>query len=142
MRRVLMVCVMAGVASAAGAQGLSYGAKAGVNLATFQAESQGEGTSFDVLTGLVAGGFLTWPLSGRLDVQPEVLFSQKGASFDSDGVTLKQKIDYLEIPILVDYRLFGARGAPPVGVRRAVGWRCGCAPARAPRSATIRSNAT
>ena len=64
------------------------------------------GPEFKYRIGLIAGGFLTWPLGSHLDVQPEVLFSQQGASLDSIGLeSATIKTDYLVAPILVRYKL-------------------------------------
>ncbi len=67
------------------AQEASWGVKGGVNLATLSSD-QDPGPEFEYRIGLVAGGFFTWPIGARLDVQPEVLFSQQGASFDATGL--------------------------------------------------------
>jgi Outer membrane protein beta-barrel domain len=97
-------------AGSASAQGLSYGVKAGVVLADLAVDGSAEPAPFDFRVGLVAGGFVTWPLGSRLALQPEVLFAQKGASFDQGGGTGTEKLDYLDVPVLVSYRLFGAPG--------------------------------
>jgi Outer membrane protein beta-barrel domain len=108
----------------ASAQGLSYGVKAGVVLADLAVDGSAAPAPFDFRVGLVAGGFITWPLGSRLALQPEVLFAQKGASFDQGGGTGTEKLDYLDVPVLVSYRLFGAPGrhvsvlaGPAFGIR-------------------------
>ena len=61
---------------------------------------------FEYRIGLVAGGFFTWPIGGHLDLQPEALFSQQGATLDATGVdNVAIKLDSLAVPILVRYRL-------------------------------------
>ena len=125
MRAVLLTMwAVVAIASSATAQGLGYGVKAGVNLSTIAVEDDGGGSPFDTLPGLVAGGFLTWPFAGRLALQPEALFSQKGAANDDGGGKLTERIEYLEVPILASYRLFGGPGrqvsafaGPSFGVR-------------------------
>ena len=44
-------------------------------------------------------------MGSHLDVQPEVLFSQQGATFDAFGADSAIKTDYLVAPILVRYKL-------------------------------------
>jgi outer membrane protein with beta-barrel domain len=125
MRTVLMAAwAVVAVVSSAGAQGLGYGVKAGVNLSTFASEGEDGGTPFDIRPGFVGGAFMTWPLPGRLALQPEALFSQKGTSSEDGGGKLTQRVEYLEVPVLVSYRLFGAAGrhvsafaGPAFGVR-------------------------
>ena len=87
------------------AQEASWGVKGGVNFATLSSD-QDPGPEFKYRIGLIAGGFFTWPLGSHLDVQPEVLFSQQGASLDSIGLeAVTIKTDYLVTPILVRYKL-------------------------------------
>jgi hypothetical protein len=110
--------------SIARAQGLGYGVKGGVNLGDLHEDTSGETASFDFRPGFVIGGFVTWPLGGRLDLQAEGLFTQKGAKSDQLGGTSTQKLDYVEIPVLLSNRLTGSRernfsvfGGPSFGVR-------------------------
>jgi hypothetical protein len=92
------------------AQEASFGVKGGVNLATLSS-NEDPGPEFKYRIGVIAGGFFTWPMGSRLDLQPEVLFSQQGASFDVtgfDSVTIK--LDSLVAPILVRYKLRSSGG--------------------------------
>ena len=71
----------------------------------------GSGAGVQYRIGVIAGGFFTWPLGSHLDVQPEVLFSQQGASLDSIGLeAVTIKTDYLLAPILVRYKLRPSAG--------------------------------
>jgi outer membrane protein with beta-barrel domain len=99
---VFVVVLLCG--SPARAQGISWGVKGGVNLATLNADEE-PAPDFGYRVGLVAGGFVTWRLSTRFDVQPEVLFSQQGASIGDDIVDAAIEIDSLVVPILARYRL-------------------------------------
>jgi hypothetical protein len=91
-------------ASQAMAQESSWGVKGGVNFATASSDED-PGVAFDYRIGLVAGGFFTWPIGSRLDIQPEALYSQQGATLDVLGVSSTIKTDYLVTPILVRYKL-------------------------------------
>jgi hypothetical protein len=105
--RVLMaviMCVLAGSASAR-AQGTSWGLKGGINFATLSAEAD-PGPDFKYRIGVVAGGFFTFPLGSHLDVQPEALFSQQGATLDATGIDKATvRLDSIVVPALVRYRL-------------------------------------
>lgn len=90
--------------SQATAQESSWGVKGGVNFATASSEED-PGIAFDYRIGLVAGGFFTWPIGSHLDLQPEALYSQQGATIDVLGVDSTIKTDYLVTPILVRYKL-------------------------------------
>ena len=75
------------------------------NWATLSSD-QDLGPEFKYRIGVIAGGFFTWPIGERFDVQPEVLFSQQGASFDDTGLdSAVIKLDYLVTPILARYKL-------------------------------------
>jgi hypothetical protein len=112
------------LAPIASAQGLGYGVTGGVTLANLHEDPAGEAPSFDFRVGLVVGGFVTWPLGSRLELQPEVLFTQKGAKLNQSGGTSTQKLDYVDVPVLASYRIHGARerhlavfGGPAFGIR-------------------------
>jgi Outer membrane protein beta-barrel domain len=98
---VLTVIVLA-VPGAALAQGLTYGAKAGVTMGTlsFDPESGGD---FGYRIGLAVGGFVALPLGSRLTIQPEGLFNQRGAKADDEGLETTIALDYIDVPVLVKY---------------------------------------
>jgi len=99
---LVLLFVLFGV-SGAMAQELSWGLKGGINLATLSSDET-PSPDLNYRIGLVAGGFFTWPLGARFDIQPEALFSQQGASASALGVDAKIKIDYLVVPILMRYK--------------------------------------
>jgi len=126
--RVAATCILALVAivaaANASAQELGFGVKGGITLADLDATGDQDTVPTGFRVGLVIGGFVTWPLAGRLEFQPEVLFTQKGSKSDVLGGTSTQKLDYLDIPLLVSYRIKGSReqsfavfGGPSIGVR-------------------------
>ena len=95
----LMVVALFGGGSVAMAQGVSGGVKAGVGFATLSEDSS-QDVDLDKRTGIVAGGFVTWPVGERFAIQLEGLFTQKGAAFDQAGFTGTTKLDYVEVPVL------------------------------------------
>jgi hypothetical protein len=118
----ITLATVVGAVAPAAAQGLTYGVKGGVTLAKLAEEDEGDSVAFDNRIGLVAGGFMTWPLGARLALQPEGLFTQKGAKVEAGGGTLTQELDYLDVPVLVQYRLSGSDarhisifGGPAIG---------------------------
>lgn len=88
------------------AQGTMIGGKAGFNVADLSVDDD-EG--LDTRTGFVGGGFISFPIGDFFAIQPEVLYSAKGATLDfvEDGEQIDAdiKIDYLEIPVLLVARL-------------------------------------
>ena len=124
MAAIMCAGSMAAVPAAARAQGLGFGAKGGVTLATLHEDASGETTPFDFRTGVIAGGFVTWPLGSRLALQPEVLFTQAGAKANLGGGSSTQKLDYVDVPVLASYRIAGGPerhlavfGGPAFGIR-------------------------
>jgi hypothetical protein len=124
MRAAAILCVLVMTTANAGAQGLEYGVKGGVNLSTFQSDTDGTSAPYDLLAGLVAGASITWPLGSRLAFEPDVFFSQKGAKADAAGGKLTQRVDYLEIPLLATFRVAGSPGRHLTVLGGAsIGWR-------------------
>jgi hypothetical protein len=113
----LIVLAVASSPSVAVAQDVAYGVKGGLNLATVSFDPELP-VDYGLRLGIVAGAFVSLPLGSRLAVQPEALFSQKGAAVDDDGVDATLRLDYVEIPVLLKYSLSGARtaGRPSVFV--------------------------
>lgn len=74
-----------------------FGAKAGLNLSTFTGNAVA-GTS--LLPSFHVGGTANFLLNENFMVQPEVLYSGKGAKYDGG----KFKFGYIEVPVLVQYK--------------------------------------
>lgn len=88
-----------GVAAAQDAPA-AFGAKAGVNFANLNFDGDGVNVNFDQRKGFVGGLFVVWPATGPVALQTEVLYSQKGAQIEEDGMTGKIKLDYVDVPVL------------------------------------------
>lgn len=106
-KTLLSLALLAGAAGVANAQtGVKYGLKGGFNGSTFSG-SDSKGSEYKA--GFAAGAFLNFGLSDNFSVQPEFLYSQKGASVDnflgSSGTTYKQTLGYLDIPIMFRYNI-------------------------------------
>ena len=96
-------------ASAATAQGLrpvqerpTIGLLAGINLADVS-DSDFDGA--DKRTGLIGGVFVTFHITPVLGIQPELLYSQKGVSFNSSDVDATLKLDYIDVPVLLRFNI-------------------------------------
>lgn len=89
------------------------GILAGMNAAAIS----GEGETLDRRMALVIGGYLVKPLTGGLSLRPELLYSQKGGkdSYSDEDISVSStlKLDYLDIPILLQYEGRTARGITP-----------------------------
>jgi hypothetical protein len=95
------VLIIAATASTINAQPFDFGIKAGLNVASIGGEDAGD---FDSRTGIAIGGFLAYPLSNMFYIQPELLYTMKGATqtqtFGGVEYTGTLKLNYLEIPVL------------------------------------------
>lgn len=98
-----VVCALA-CGAPAFAQEISGGVKGGVGFSKVVFSEESVDIGLNSRTGVIAGGFLTWPVTSRFDIQPEVLFAMKGSEFDEVGVEGEIQLNYLDIPVLFRYR--------------------------------------
>jgi hypothetical protein len=83
------------------AQFPGFGIKGGLNLASQKISGQDAGgDDLQSFPALVAGAFMTYRIASWLEVQPEALYSIKGARFEESGFSSTTLVDYLEVPIL------------------------------------------
>ncbi len=84
------------------AQPINFGLKGGLNFSNFGGDDAG---TWDSRTGFSFGGFLVSSFSDMFFIQPELIFTTKGATTTStfetgDRETRQLKFSYLEFPIL------------------------------------------
>ncbi len=108
---ILIVLLLLGFSSVVFAQGITAkGVKGGLNIATLTGYELG-GEKYKI--GFVFGGFLTYELNQKFSLQPELLFTMKGAKFEDvdketeddgsqyyDKYEISWNLNYLEIPVL------------------------------------------
>ena len=96
------------------------GIKGGVNFATLTGpDSEFYGLGPQKLTTFSVGGFLVYTKDDKINIQPEVYYSRKGAKYDEDGYGLNFKVDYIDIPVLGTYELgenIRAFAGPSLGI--------------------------
>jgi len=96
----------------------------GVNVSNFVGDAATAANTQSV-TGLALGGALAFDLSDDTSIQIELMYSQKGAEFDSTllGAT-EIHLDYLEFPVLFRYDpLKDKRVSPTILLGGAMGLR-------------------
>ena len=82
------------------AQNISLGAKAGLNFATIS----GDGTDgIDPIIAFHVGAVAEFPIFENFSLQPELLYSAQGAEDTAEGMTVKAKLNYLNIPVIGKY---------------------------------------
>ncbi len=100
--------LMVAAASPTYAQGVTFGAKIGVNFADVSSEGDDdpEEVNFEMgnKIGFVAGGFVEVPFAPQFSFSPEVLFSQKGSKGEAelfgDEYTASLNVTQVQIPLL------------------------------------------
>ena len=100
MKKLFFVAALSlGLMATTTAQETYFGTKAGLNLANLAGDDI-EGNS--MLIGFSVGGFASIGISEAFSVQPELLYSTKGSSFDEGGDYV---LSYIDIPIMAKYNV-------------------------------------
>jgi hypothetical protein len=95
------IAVMA-IGTAAQAQDINFGAKAGVNFASMSIDPEGD-MDLKSRTGLHIGVLAEFKITETFAVQPEILYSMQGYKAEFGDVEVETKADYLIIPIMAKY---------------------------------------
>lgn len=105
MKRLICILAFGVLFTACSFAQIGLGIKGGVNFANLSGTDAPPNSK--TLMGFAAGGYLEISLPLLFTIQPEILYSQKGTTFDQGffGVNIKttEKLNYLEIPVLVKY---------------------------------------
>lgn len=113
MKKVLLsLALAAGISATANAQA-RIGLKAGASLTNFTgSDVSGVSSKFGAHGGLVAN----FAFSDALSVQPEVLFSMKGAQNPDDSKD-KLNLNYIDVPVMLQYNADGLffEAGPQIG---------------------------
>ena len=101
--------MMVAAASPTYAQGVTFGAKVGINFADISVDEADEDEDefeldFGNKLGFVAGGFVEVPVTPQFSFAPEGLFTQRGSQAeleeDGDDFTFTNILTQLQIPVL------------------------------------------
>lgn len=88
----------------------NFGVKAGVNLANqfakFDNPNMGIELNTKTLTSFHIGFYGDFRLSEKSGVLAEVLYSQEGSDVNLGGLSFKQKVNYIKVPLLFSYAPF------------------------------------
>jgi len=113
MKKIFLIFVCASSFAVAHSQ-VSFGLKAGVNLANFSGDNEGSKSKI----GFNAGGFAEIGLAESFSVKPELVYSSQGAKYTEDEQEGKLNLNYINIPILAKYTHtsgFFAETGPQIG---------------------------
>lgn len=120
MRAASLLCPVVVLAMAAGAgtaradePRVELGIRAGLNLASVNGDDVSfEDVSPENRVGFSGGLFAGIRVTPSFLIQPEVLYTQKGARYEAAGEEAVIKLDYVEVPVLLKGR-FGSAGVKP-----------------------------
>ena len=124
MKKTILLLALAFGMYSANAQEISFGAKAGLNLASVSGD---ETDDLDGRTGFHVGAVAEFSLSEKFSLQPELLYSTQGAKFEEtafeQGVTARGeatvKLDYILLPVMAKYYIaegLSIEAGPQLGV--------------------------
>jgi hypothetical protein len=82
---------------------MMFGVKAGLNMANVTGDEAPDETSMKM--GAVGGVFMCYKITDIFAIQPELLYTQKGATIDEGDDEFSWKTDYFEIPLLLKVNL-------------------------------------
>lgn len=101
MKKILLTVVIAsGALFTAKAQDVTFGVKGGLNIAKL--------TSVDdtkVRPSVYIGGLVNIAFNESLSIQPELLYSGQGDKYDVNNVTVTDKVNYITLPVMMQYRI-------------------------------------
>ena len=114
---VCTLALLAGLGRAARAQDVSLGLKAGGTLSNLTG-ADASNYSYTSIYGFHAGVFANIGLSNMVALQPELLYSQKGAKYPALlGDDIIRRLQYIDVPVLLHINADGLffEAGPQVG---------------------------
>ena len=122
---VTAVILLAGLPANAIAQGL-VGVAGGVVIADVHASAEQEIEGKETRTGAGFGVFYRAKLAPSISVQPEVWYLTKGFEADDEDVSGQFTLNYVQVPVLVQYHLSQGPVSPRVFAGPALAFESGC----------------
>lgn len=111
---------------------MTIGVMGGANFATLEQDPDPTEVEYGYKAGVVAGGFLNYALSNGVSIEPQVLFSQKGADVDGTGANSALdgsiRINYIAVPVLLRFAFAMPNSSvrPFVFVGPEIAFKVGC----------------
>lgn len=107
MRKLSILTVLAFLTFlSANSQDFAFGVKGGVNVASVGGNTYagiGGLSSFGSKISFHVGGVVEIPISEKIAVQPELLYSSQGSKWAINSAGNNLKLDYVNLPIMVKY---------------------------------------
>lgn len=140
MRNTMMAAALALAVGAVGAQeAAAQETMLGVKAGFVSANVDEDGA--DARTSVGFGGFARFAVAPRLSVQPEALYLQKGFGDEAEGVDSTFELDYVQVPVLLQYH-FPVDGnlSPRLFAGPALAFNLGCDVSGTDGSASVSLN--
>ncbi len=104
---------------------VSGGFLGGLNLGNVSVDPTPSGVDFSNLTGFGAGGVLNFGFAGGFAIQVEPMYIQHGAKVNDNGSEFKDKVNYIDVPVMFIYTFATGQGqvepyvmaGPVLGIR-------------------------
>jgi hypothetical protein len=110
---ILSLALAAGISATASAQ-TTFGIKAGASLTSASGDNTSNTKS---IVGFVGGLAANFGFSDLISLQPELLYSMKGAKEEAGGLKVTDRLNYLDVPVLLKVNADGLffEAGPQVG---------------------------
>ena len=111
---------------------MTFGVMAGPQWSTLYQEPDPTEVEYEHKTGILAGAFLGIPITDMFSIEPQALFSQKGANVQGVGnkssLEGSVRINYIEVPVLLKLSFpgYNSRVIPFLFAGPAVGFKVSC----------------
>lgn len=95
---------------------ISFGLKGGLNFSLITGDDTDD---FDGKVSFHVGTVVEFPISEKFSIQPELLYSEQGDKGTFDGMEIKFKLNYLNLPVMAKYYLsegFSLEAGPQLGM--------------------------
>lgn len=109
MKKLIVICLLSSILTTAKSQ--NFGIKGGLNIASIGGDSQGASSR----TSFHAGIFFLSPISEKVKIMPEVVYSSQGAS--AGGIVFSY--NYVNVPVMFNFLLseqFFLQLGPQLGI--------------------------
>jgi hypothetical protein len=111
---------------------MTFGVMAGLQYAKLSQDPEPNEVELKYKAGLLAGAFLGIPITDVVSIEPQVLFSQKGAKVEGTGnnsdLEGSIRINYIEVPVLLKlwFPGYNSQVTPFLFAGPAVGFKVSC----------------
>lgn len=125
MKKIILSALAVIAFASAHAQEVKYGVKGGLNISNFSGDT--EGVDLKSRFGFNVGGFVEIKISEKFALQPEVLYSTQGATFENVGAEVNGtfytgdidfNLAYINVPVMFKYyaaEKFSVEAGPQIG---------------------------